>query len=408
MSSAAVVLARDSLGQERELRSIADEGHVTLLGPNCLGLIHANVSTALSSSISLERPLRPGPFALVSQSGALMGVLHARAADLGLGLGLCVSTGSQAQLSVEDFLTEIACMEPLQVVAAYMEDIDVQRFEMAANALRASGKRLVVLKSGASATGQRATRAHTQALTSDGRMFGRLAKELGVVTVSDPHELLAAFPALGAPGRRMFLVTVSGGLAAIAADRADELGLELPGPSAVSRMRVGKPAAVLGTQGTNAVNGEDRRDPASAISSRKEVPLMTDREESANGSDAVALFQPISNPLDLEAADGSMQERAGAIQALVEDDGADAVLLLVNDMPGLEALLDAVGPVWDRAAGRLIVGSECSLQSNEAWSRWVAAGRHYVDDWDGLLWVVSSGHPTREGLRSRRLAGRAR
>ena len=73
---------------------------------------------------------------------------------------------------MEDFLTEIARIEALQVVAAYMEDIDVQHFEMAANALRASGKRLVVLKSGASATGQRATRAHTQALTSDGRMSG--------------------------------------------------------------------------------------------------------------------------------------------------------------------------------------------------------------------------------------------
>ena len=216
------------------------------------------------------------------------------------------------------------------------------------------------------------------------------------MTVSDPHELLAAFPALRAPGRRMFLVTVSGGLAAIAADRADELGLEPPGPSAVSRMRVGKPAAVLGTQGTNAGNGEDRRDPASAISSRKEVPLMTDREESANGSDAVALFQPISNPLDLEAADGSMQERAGAIQALVEDYGADAVLLLVNDMPGLEALLDAVGPVWDRAAGR------------PSWGRSAAcrATRHGPGGWrrDGIMSTIGPGCFTccRAGIRRAR------
>src|SRR5579875_1436018 len=103
-----IVLDRESLGNERDLRSIAADTGTLLLGPNCLGLINANAGVPLSSSISLERGLRPGPFAFVGQSGALMGVLHARAIDTGLGVGLYVSTGSQAQLRVEDFLLEIA------------------------------------------------------------------------------------------------------------------------------------------------------------------------------------------------------------------------------------------------------------------------------------------------------------
>jgi acyl-CoA synthetase (NDP forming) len=383
---AVVVLARDALGQEIDLRAIADEGGVALLGPNCLGLIHANVRTALSSSISLERPLRPGPFALVSQSGALMGVLHARATDLGLGLGLCISTGSQAQLGVEDFLSEIAGMEALQVVAVYMEDIDVPRFEAAATALRLAGKRLAVLKSGDSATGRKATQAHTQSLASDGRMFRLLAADLGAVAVSDPNELLAALPALKVPGPRIFLVTVSGGLGAIAADRAEDLGLELSQPLATVERRA--------RQNGQPENGRARA--ITALSPTGAPPIGTRPNAAAHEIGGVAVMHPaLSNPLDLEAADGSMGEKAATIRALVEDGSADVVLFLVTDMPGMEELLEAVGPVWDKASGRLIVASECSLQAAKAWSSWVEAGRHHIDDWNGLLRALAGGHPAR-------------
>jgi len=349
---AAVVLARESLGHEEDLRAIADEHGMHLLGPNCLGLINANASTALSSSISLERPLRRGPFALVSQSGALMGVLHARGTDIGLGLGLCISTGSQAQLRVEDFLLEIAGLEEIQAVAAYLEDLDVPLFEAAVRALEERGVRPVVLKGGLTDTGSQATSAHSRALASDGRTFQYLASEIGAITVEDPDELLAALVTSRTTGSRLHIATVSGGLGAIAADQAEKLGLTLPLPA---------PRTLQKLEG---------------------------------------LAMPaLANPLDLEAVPSSAQQKVAAIAALVHDPQADCVLVIVNDMPGLDQLLDRLAPVAGEAADRLIVCSVCSDQSDELWDVWTTRGLLYLEGLSTTLRSVARLHPRDTSLK---------
>lgn len=340
----AVVLSRDVLGAEDELRTAVGDSGMLLLGPNCLGLINANAGVSLSSSISLETPPRPGRLALVAQSGALMGTLHARAVEAGVGLGICVSTGSQAVVRVEDVMLELAEDDEIEAVGVYVEDVDPECLKEAVEALRGRGASVVALKGGLTTRGSLVTASHSGALASDGRVFRQLAEELGVVTVADPGELLTSLALARSRGTQWLVATVSGGLSAIAADQAVLAGVNLPDPAP-------EPFAGAG-------------------------------------------LKPPYNPLDLDAADTTAKEKAAAVAALARDEVADGVLVVVNDMPGLGGFLDELREV---AADGVVLCSECSSQSAQLLRGWVAAGGWHTTGVAqtfralGRLWA---GHPS--------------
>jgi len=70
--------------KQEELLKIARAGGVRVLGPNCIGILSIQPSLALSVIAVLEMDsIKPGPFAIVSQSGSMIGGLLSR----GIGRG---------------------------------------------------------------------------------------------------------------------------------------------------------------------------------------------------------------------------------------------------------------------------------------------------------------------------------
>ena len=327
-TSAAVIFSRDLFGSEEQIRAVAGQFGMSVLGPNCLGLINTNAGVILSSSISLERPSRPGPLAFVSQSGALMGLLHARSIDLGLGMGMCVSTGSQAVLRAEDFLLELAGRDDVGAVGVYLESIDVPGFTAAAEALAQRDIRLIALRAGSTSAGSRAATAHSGALAGSGAAFTALARDLGVVVVDDPGELLTTLALASSKGRRWHITTSSGGMAAIAADQATALGVELP----PVRAGLGAPPA-----------GQARL-----------------------------------NPTDLDAEAATTRQKLELIAELAGEPGLDGVLVVVSDMPFAGEFTRELAQVVTGGGGRVFVVSECSQQLAPVWHEWVNAGLAYL------------------------------
>jgi acyl-CoA synthetase (NDP forming) len=250
---------------------------------------------------------------------------------------------------VENALWEIAGIPDIRAVGAYIEDLDVAAFAAAATALHANGKHLIVLKGGVSEAGSRATAAHSRALASHGPALRQLLADSGTIVVDDADELLAAL-ALCEPfarGRvpRLGLVSLSGGLGAVATDCARSLGLPLAPPSSETEQAL--------------------RDLG--------MPALT-------------------NPLDLEAAPSSSEQKVAAVQALLDDTNLDGVFLLVNDMPGLGGFLDDLSPLAAAAGDPLIVCSACSHQSDDLWRAWTARGHRYFDGSSTTLRALAAFH----------------
>ncbi|MCH2189089.1 CoA-binding protein, partial [Candidatus Gracilibacteria bacterium] len=90
---------------EQELRDIAKQYDIGLLGPNCLGYIDTSKSLNLSFG---GKDIRPGNIALVSQSGAMAVAFTDWAYEYGLGFSKIISMGNKADLNENDFLQQLA------------------------------------------------------------------------------------------------------------------------------------------------------------------------------------------------------------------------------------------------------------------------------------------------------------
>lgn len=222
--------------QERQIRRLAAESSMLIHGPNCMGLINANDGIPLWLDEGNLVDVPTGDIALVAQSGSAA-IFVARSAAPN-GFSKIISTGNEMALSAADYVTWLADDPDTAVIGLVLESIqEPVAFRAAVLKARAAGKPVVVLKVGRTDSGARATTAHTGAVVAPSAAYEALFDELDVPTVTDYDELatslqlLAQLPGRTLSGRRLGVITISGGQAAMAADLADDLGVELPAMS---------------------------------------------------------------------------------------------------------------------------------------------------------------------------------
>ena len=114
-----------------------------------------------------------GDVALVSQSGALGGAVLSWAEEQGVGFSKFVSYGNGADLTDVDFLDYLREDDETKVVALYLETVSNGRAFLEAARRLTAVKPLVVIKSGRSAAGGRATLSHTGSLAGSAAIMVR-------------------------------------------------------------------------------------------------------------------------------------------------------------------------------------------------------------------------------------------
>jgi acyl-CoA synthetase (NDP forming) len=250
-TAAAVVLASgfgeagpDGAVLQEQLRAAA--GPMRLLGPNTIGLVNLAERVMLTPSGALELEMLPiGNISMVSQSGGLLSSLLSRAAARGVGFASLVSTGNEADLDAADFVDYLADDPATAVIAQYMEGLRrPEAYRRAALKAANAGKPLVVFKVGRSETGRRSAVSHTGAMAGSDEMFDALFRQVGAIRVSAFSDLLDVPMALRAGkrlgGRRIAVLTTTGGAATLVADDCGLAGFELPPPDPATVQRLEK------------------------------------------------------------------------------------------------------------------------------------------------------------------------
>ena len=219
----------DGAARQEQLLALVRAHGARLIGPNCLGI--AAAAPRLNATFA-ARSAPPGNIGFSSQSGAL-GLALLEAADArGLGLSAFVSIGNKADVSSNDLLEWWEDDEATDVVLLYVESFgNPRRFGRLARRV-ARSKPILALKSGTSATGQRAASSHTAALAGSEAGVDALFDQAGVIRATSLEELIDVATLLSSQpeprGRRVAVVTNAGGLGILAADACDASGLELP------------------------------------------------------------------------------------------------------------------------------------------------------------------------------------
>jgi len=210
----------------------ACRGGIAMLGPNCPGFL--NIPGRVSAyGQEIPEGLKAGGVAVLLQSGALTsGVLKFSLAH-GIGLSTVVCMGNEAVVCSVDVLAHLVTDPSTRAIAMFLEEIrDGGSFLQLAEQAIAAGKAVIVLKVGRTLAGQRSALAHTGALAGDAAVTEAALRQVGVVMVRSLEEMLLTAALLESgprlKGRRMGVVTSSGGSCDIIADRASDEGLELP------------------------------------------------------------------------------------------------------------------------------------------------------------------------------------
>jgi len=228
----------DGLGAQTRISEIAARGTTRILGPNSGGVIRPSRGLAVSFLTCLDRPadqIRSGPVGLVTQSGGTGSYIHNLAAANGGGLGVSISTGNEADIDLADGIRALTHLDEVRVIAVVLETVrDGPRLIEAIRVAAEAGKPVVACRIGTSERGGAMTATHTGALARPARILDGALASLGVTTTETPGELLDVAEVLARhprpAGRRVGVVTHSGGVAILLSDLAERHGLELPQP----------------------------------------------------------------------------------------------------------------------------------------------------------------------------------
>lgn len=219
---------------QNEIGVIARANGIRILGPNCLGAFNANSRFFGVFGTSMERGLpQGGSVAIASQSGAYGQHLAYLAHRRGLGLSYFMSTGNELDVELGECIEWLAAQPEVRVILAYAEGVrNGARLARALEAARVARRPVVFYKAGASEAGGKAAASHTAALAGADAVYDGMFRQFGVYRARSIEEQLdiAYACSRGKPleGRRLSIVSVSGGGGVQMADYADACGLEVP------------------------------------------------------------------------------------------------------------------------------------------------------------------------------------
>ncbi|WP_176245074.1 acetate--CoA ligase family protein [Oceanibacterium hippocampi] len=239
----------DAAAAEREMIAIARRHGMRVCGPNSTGLI--NTENHLVTTISQAADgmaATPGGLALVSQSGNFGTFMIDLAIARQIGVSHFVSSGNEADLGFPDYAAFLLNNPKVDVIAGYIESIrDPFRLREVGQMGLNAGKPIVIVKVGRTASGARAALSHTGAIVGDDALCSAMLEQSRILRVETEEELLDVLPMLLnkrlPSGRRVAVLSVSGGGATMVADACEAMGLDVPplGETTMARLREAVP-----------------------------------------------------------------------------------------------------------------------------------------------------------------------
>ena len=202
---------------------------VRLLGPNCLGVINTDPEVRLHATFATPNP-RPGPVALLSESGTIGGALLDHIGDAGLGASSFAAIGNRADVSANDMLQHWADDDRTELVLLYLESFgNARKFSRIARELSRT-KPIIAVKHGGAARAY-PTDGEDGHDALDEETLAALVDQTGIIRVDTLAQQLAVARVLSCQplpaGDRVALVGNGGGSVALAADACVDADLVL-------------------------------------------------------------------------------------------------------------------------------------------------------------------------------------
>jgi acetyltransferase len=219
---------------EKEVKQIIQEYNLSLVGPNCLGVVNTDPALSMNATFGTLMP-KEGNIAFISQSGALCVAVLDYAKEANIGLSKFISMGNKAGINENDLLLYLKDDPQTDVILMYLEDlVDGREFMNIARDITSHPshpKPIIALKAGRTLLGAKAASSHTGSLAGSDKVYDAIFNQCGVIrgdTLEEIFDYVRAFSSQPLPeGKNVAVITNSGGPGILATDSCIRYGLNI-------------------------------------------------------------------------------------------------------------------------------------------------------------------------------------
>ena len=229
---------------QEEVSAILKSTGMRGFGPNTLGLV--NTATKLTTSYFANSwMLMPGSIGFAAQSGIFVGALLRYLSSInGLHLSKGIGLGNKVDVNEADALSYLMDDEQTKIIGLYLEDVKDGRLFLENLRKAVAKKPVLIIKSGRTQAGAKASASHTASLAVEDAVFDGAIRQAGAIRltgIDDFIRTLRGFLNMPLPkGDRLAFVTYSGAQAIMSIDAAIEHGLQVATLSEASQTRIAK------------------------------------------------------------------------------------------------------------------------------------------------------------------------
>lgn len=234
-------VGEEGIEREREMVELAHSYGMRIFGPNSQGIQNADPEVSVYANFTFV-PMKPGNISIIAQGGGMGEMLKLHLHNVGLGHRMYCSYGNECDLTMPEILDYYGQDEGTKAIMMQIESFkDPAAFLKVASRITPR-KPILAIKAGRTREGSVAVSSHTGTLVDQAAMARAMFNKAGVVQFTDTHQMIKtaiAFSTQEPPrGKRIGMITNTGGPGIQAVDESIDQGLELAKWSDQGRARL--------------------------------------------------------------------------------------------------------------------------------------------------------------------------
>ena len=255
-------VGEEGLRRERDMVALAHRYGMRIFGPNSQGVQNSEPEISAYANFTFV-PMKPGNISIIAQGGGMGELLKLHLHKVGLGHRMYCSYGNECDLTMPEILEYYGKDEGTRAIMMQIESFkDPAAFLRVASEITPH-KPILAIKAGRTREGSIAVSSHTGTLVDQAAMARAIFLKAGVLGFEDSAQMIKTAIALSSQqppkGRRIGIITNTGGPGIQAVDQSVDSGLTLATWSEQGRQRlrnslyaeasVGNPVDVVATAG---------------------------------------------------------------------------------------------------------------------------------------------------------------
>ncbi len=220
--------SEDRKDLEDQINCIAETYKIRVIGPNCFGVINLEKGVVLPFFILSPDYMKKGNVSIVSQSGGVFYDTCMISSCENIGLCKAISIGNKLLINENECLQYLINDKDTEIIGLYLEHFSNGKAFMEISA--STEKPIVLLKANRGQMSKEIAKFHTSALTGDDRIAFSAMSQVGVICVDSFYDFIdtiKAFSLKSMKGKKVGVISRSGGHSVLAADAVERYGFQL-------------------------------------------------------------------------------------------------------------------------------------------------------------------------------------